>query len=26
VIRLHGTQQGVKFTLAPQGVAIKLKG
>ncbi|TMG98247.1 MAG: DUF1134 domain-containing protein [Betaproteobacteria bacterium] len=25
VIRLHGTQQGVKFTLAPQGVAIKLK-
>ena len=24
VIRLHGTQQGVKFTLAPQGVAIKL--
>ncbi|HWZ72319.1 MAG TPA: hypothetical protein VN326_12710 [Casimicrobiaceae bacterium] len=25
VIRLHGTQQGVKFTLAPEGVAIKLK-
>ena len=25
VMRLHGTQQGVKFTLAPQGVAIKLK-
>src|SRR6202521_2572798 len=25
VIRLHGTQQGVKFTLAPQGVAIRLK-
>jgi hypothetical protein len=26
VLRLHGTQQGVRFTLAPQGVAIKLKG
>jgi hypothetical protein len=25
VLRLHGTQQGVRFTLAPQGVAIKLK-
>jgi hypothetical protein len=25
VMRLHGTQTGVKFTLAPQGVAIKLK-
>ena len=25
VIRLHGTQQGVKFTLAPQGVAIKVR-
>jgi hypothetical protein len=26
ILRLHGTQQGVRFTLAPQGVAIKLKG
>jgi hypothetical protein len=25
VLRLHGTQQGVRFTLAPQGVAIKLR-
>jgi hypothetical protein len=25
VLRRHGTQQGVRFTLAPQGVAIKLK-
>ncbi len=25
VLRIHGTQQGVRFTLAPQGVAIKLK-
>jgi len=25
VLRLHGTQQGVRFTLAPQGVAIKVK-
>ena len=25
VLRLHGTQQGVRFTLAPQGIAIKLK-
>ena len=25
VLRLHGTQQGVRFTLAPQGVAVKLK-
>ena len=26
VIRLHGTQQGVKFTLAAQGVKLQLKG
>ena len=25
VIRLHGTQQGVKFTLAAQGVKLQLK-
>lgn len=25
VIRLHGTQQGVKFTLAAQGVTLELK-
>jgi hypothetical protein len=25
VLRIHGTEQGVRFTLAPQGVAIKLK-
>jgi len=25
VLRLHGSQQGVKFTLAPEGVVIKIK-
>lgn len=25
VLRLHGTQQGVKFTLAPEGVVLKVK-
>jgi len=25
VLRLHGTQQGVRLTLAAQGVALKLK-
>jgi hypothetical protein len=25
VVRLHGSQQGVKFTLAAQGVKLQLK-